>query len=145
MNPYTALSLYCVPSQVYNTMCRAFPRRFVLPLHVTSETPTGQNMNTRPSSSATCVKISKDKVSLKLNFILKYVFLNLHSLLVDILDVLLRNMSWQLILCCTKQTTLQGINSGGRTIHLLYLSKGSNVMMSKYSFYVKRSCRQNLT
>ncbi|XP_035522004.1 beta,beta-carotene 9',10'-oxygenase-like [Morone saxatilis] len=48
--------------EVYNAMCRAFPRRFVLPLHVTSETPTGQNLNTRPSSTATCVKISSDKV-----------------------------------------------------------------------------------
>uniref|UniRef100_A0A8C4D6Z8 Carotenoid-cleaving dioxygenase, mitochondrial n=1 Tax=Dicentrarchus labrax TaxID=13489 RepID=A0A8C4D6Z8_DICLA len=41
--------------EVYNAMCRAFPRRFVLPLHVTSETPTGQNLNTRPSSTGTCV------------------------------------------------------------------------------------------
>ncbi|XP_070773100.1 carotenoid-cleaving dioxygenase, mitochondrial-like [Enoplosus armatus] len=48
--------------KVYNTMCRVFPRRFVLPLHVTSETTTGQNLNTRPSSQATCVKLSKDKV-----------------------------------------------------------------------------------
>uniref|UniRef100_A0A7N8XF00 Carotenoid-cleaving dioxygenase, mitochondrial n=1 Tax=Mastacembelus armatus TaxID=205130 RepID=A0A7N8XF00_9TELE len=48
--------------EVYNTICRTFPRRFVLPLDVTSETPTGQNLNTQPSSKATCVKISKDKV-----------------------------------------------------------------------------------
>uniref|UniRef100_UPI003AAC1B43 carotenoid-cleaving dioxygenase, mitochondrial-like n=1 Tax=Centroberyx gerrardi TaxID=166262 RepID=UPI003AAC1B43 len=48
--------------EVYNTMCRAFPRRFVLPLNVTSDTPTGQNLNTRPSSTATCVKTSKDKM-----------------------------------------------------------------------------------
>ncbi|XP_028451334.1 beta,beta-carotene 9',10'-oxygenase isoform X1 [Perca flavescens] len=48
--------------EVYNTMCRVFPRRFVLPLQVTSETPTDQNLNVRPSSAATCVKISKDKV-----------------------------------------------------------------------------------
>ncbi|XP_029925368.1 beta,beta-carotene 9',10'-oxygenase-like [Myripristis murdjan] len=48
--------------EVYNTMCRVFPRRFVLPLSVTMDTPTGQNLNTRPSSTATCVKISKDKV-----------------------------------------------------------------------------------
>ncbi|KAM4620307.1 carotenoid-cleaving dioxygenase, mitochondrial [Polymixia lowei] len=48
--------------EVYNTLCRAFPRRFVLPLNVTSDTPTGQNLNTRPSSQATCVKTSKDKV-----------------------------------------------------------------------------------
>uniref|UniRef100_A0AAQ5ZMQ5 Carotenoid-cleaving dioxygenase, mitochondrial n=1 Tax=Amphiprion ocellaris TaxID=80972 RepID=A0AAQ5ZMQ5_AMPOC len=48
--------------EVYNTLCRAYPRRFVLPLNVTSETPTGQNLNTRPSSGASCVKVSKDKV-----------------------------------------------------------------------------------
>ncbi|XP_076606884.1 carotenoid-cleaving dioxygenase, mitochondrial-like [Chaetodon auriga] len=48
--------------EVYNTLCRAFPRRFVLPLHVTGDTPIGQNLNTRPSSEATCVKLSKDKV-----------------------------------------------------------------------------------
>lgn len=49
--------------QVYNSTGRAFPRRFVLPLHITSETPTGQNLNTRASSQATCVKTSKDTVS----------------------------------------------------------------------------------
>ncbi|KAG7236684.1 hypothetical protein INR49_000578 [Caranx melampygus] len=48
--------------EVYNTLCRVYPRRFVLPLNVTSETPTDQNLNTRPSSAATCVKLSKDKV-----------------------------------------------------------------------------------
>ncbi|KAK5858365.1 hypothetical protein PBY51_002511 [Eleginops maclovinus] len=48
--------------EVYNAICRAFPRRFVLPLQLTAETPTDQNLNTRPSSEATCVKISKDKV-----------------------------------------------------------------------------------
>ncbi|XP_068186443.1 carotenoid-cleaving dioxygenase, mitochondrial [Antennarius striatus] len=48
--------------EVYNDLSRAFPRRFVLPLHVTSDTPVSQNLNTRPSSKATCVQISKDKV-----------------------------------------------------------------------------------
>ncbi|KAL6098870.1 bco2 [Pungitius sinensis] len=48
--------------EVYNTMCRVFPRRFVLPLNVTGDTPTDQNLNTRLSSSATCVKVSNDKV-----------------------------------------------------------------------------------
>ncbi|KAF3840726.1 hypothetical protein F7725_006588 [Dissostichus mawsoni] len=41
--------------EVYNTISRAFPRRFVLPLQLTGETPTDQNLNTRPSSTATCV------------------------------------------------------------------------------------------
>nr|XP_020454650.1 beta,beta-carotene 9',10'-oxygenase isoform X2 [Monopterus albus] len=48
--------------EVYNTMCRSFPRRFVLPLNVTSETPSDQNLNTQTSSKATCVKVCKDKV-----------------------------------------------------------------------------------
>lgn len=47
---------------VYNTLSRAFPRRFVLPLDVTNETPSGQNLNTRTSSQASCVKVGKDKV-----------------------------------------------------------------------------------
>uniref|UniRef100_A0A6Q2XES2 Carotenoid-cleaving dioxygenase, mitochondrial n=1 Tax=Esox lucius TaxID=8010 RepID=A0A6Q2XES2_ESOLU len=42
--------------QVYNTTSRAFPRRFVLPLNVNDDTPTGVNLNTRPASSATSVK-----------------------------------------------------------------------------------------
>ncbi|TWW74831.1 Beta,beta-carotene 9',10'-oxygenase [Takifugu flavidus] len=48
--------------EVYNATGRAFPRRFVLPLHVTSEMATGQNLNTRASSQATCVKTGKDTV-----------------------------------------------------------------------------------
>ncbi|CAJ1064109.1 beta%2Cbeta-carotene 9',10'-oxygenase-like isoform X1 [Xyrichtys novacula] len=48
--------------EVYNTLSRAYPRRFVLPLNVTHETPMDQNLNTRPNSKATSVKISKDQV-----------------------------------------------------------------------------------
>ncbi|XP_029029081.1 carotenoid-cleaving dioxygenase, mitochondrial isoform X2 [Betta splendens] len=48
--------------EVYNAGCRAFPRRFVLPLRVTDETPAGQNLNTRSASGATCVKVGKNKV-----------------------------------------------------------------------------------
>ncbi|XP_056298745.1 carotenoid-cleaving dioxygenase, mitochondrial [Pseudoliparis swirei] len=48
--------------EVYNTMSRVFPRRFVLPLNVGGESPSEQNLNTRPSSAATCVHVSKDKV-----------------------------------------------------------------------------------
>ncbi|XP_007563249.1 beta,beta-carotene 9',10'-oxygenase isoform X1 [Poecilia formosa] len=48
--------------ELYNTNDKTFPRRFVLPLNVTSHTPTNQNLNTRPSSKATCVKISAYKV-----------------------------------------------------------------------------------
>ncbi|RVE63738.1 hypothetical protein OJAV_G00139170 [Oryzias javanicus] len=48
--------------EVYNTTERSFPRRFVLPLNLTSETPNNQNLNTRPSSTASCIKISQDTV-----------------------------------------------------------------------------------
>ncbi|XP_067087887.1 carotenoid-cleaving dioxygenase, mitochondrial-like [Osmerus mordax] len=48
--------------QVYNNMNKVFPRRFVLPLNVSADTPSDENLNTRPSSLATAVKISKDKV-----------------------------------------------------------------------------------
>lgn len=43
-------------------MCRVFPRRFVLPLNITSETPMDQNLNTRPNSTATATKVTNDKV-----------------------------------------------------------------------------------
>lgn len=49
--------------QVYNTLSRSYPRRFVFPLNVTNETPMDKNLNTRANSKATCVKVNKDKVS----------------------------------------------------------------------------------
>ncbi|XP_049582717.1 beta-carotene oxygenase 2b [Syngnathus scovelli] len=48
--------------EVYNTMCRVFPRRFVLPLNVDNTTPFKQNLNTLPNSSATALRIGKKKV-----------------------------------------------------------------------------------
>ncbi|XP_026854363.2 beta,beta-carotene 9',10'-oxygenase [Electrophorus electricus] len=48
--------------KVYNSMGKAFPRRFVLPLNITSKTPLGQNLNTQSNSSATAVCLSKHKV-----------------------------------------------------------------------------------
>ncbi|XP_046891256.1 beta-carotene oxygenase 2b isoform X1 [Hypomesus transpacificus] len=48
--------------EVYNTMSRVFPRRFVLPLNVDHNTPIGKNLNTLPDSTATAIRISKDKV-----------------------------------------------------------------------------------
>ncbi|XP_063059565.1 carotenoid-cleaving dioxygenase, mitochondrial [Engraulis encrasicolus] len=48
--------------EVYNMMCRAFPRRFVLPLDITNETPPNENLNTRPDSTATAIKLSNEKV-----------------------------------------------------------------------------------
>ncbi|XP_053729065.1 carotenoid-cleaving dioxygenase, mitochondrial-like [Synchiropus splendidus] len=48
--------------EVYNALCRSFPRRFVLPLNVNEHTSQGQNLNTRPNSPAACVKIGKNKV-----------------------------------------------------------------------------------
>ncbi|KAG7269696.1 hypothetical protein CRUP_021435 [Coryphaenoides rupestris] len=48
--------------QVYNTTSTVFPRRFILPLAVTDDTPSDQNLNTRPDSPATCVKTAPNKV-----------------------------------------------------------------------------------
>ncbi|XP_076024639.1 carotenoid-cleaving dioxygenase, mitochondrial-like [Genypterus blacodes] len=48
--------------EVYNSVSRVFPRRFVLPLNISMETPTGQNLNTRTCSQATCVKTSRERV-----------------------------------------------------------------------------------
>uniref|UniRef100_A0AAR2L297 Beta-carotene oxygenase 2b n=1 Tax=Pygocentrus nattereri TaxID=42514 RepID=A0AAR2L297_PYGNA len=48
--------------EVYNTICRIFPRRFVLPLVVGKDTPCGQNLNTRPDSPATATKTGENKV-----------------------------------------------------------------------------------
>lgn len=49
--------------QVYNTMCRVFPRRFVLPLNVDSDTAYNQNLNVRYSSTATAIRTGPNKVS----------------------------------------------------------------------------------
>ncbi|XP_038548670.1 beta,beta-carotene 9',10'-oxygenase-like [Micropterus salmoides] len=48
--------------EVYNTLCRVFPRRFVLPLTVDRDTPYDQNLNNRPNSAATSIRIAKSKV-----------------------------------------------------------------------------------
>ncbi|CAL8359875.1 unnamed protein product [Merluccius merluccius] len=48
--------------EVYNTMCRVFPRRFILPLHIGTETPCGTNLNSQMDSTSTAIKISNKKV-----------------------------------------------------------------------------------
>lgn len=48
--------------EMYNTMSRPLPRRFVLPLHISSETPLEQNLNTRLDSTATAVCRTKTQV-----------------------------------------------------------------------------------
>ncbi|XP_029302502.1 beta-carotene oxygenase 2b [Cottoperca gobio] len=47
--------------EVYNTLCRVFPRRFVLPLNVDRDTPYNQNLN-RPNCTATSIRLTKNKV-----------------------------------------------------------------------------------
>ncbi|XP_033969267.1 beta-carotene oxygenase 2b [Trematomus bernacchii] len=47
--------------EVYNTMCRVFPRRFVLPLNVDCDTPYDQNLN-GPDCTATAIRTDKNKV-----------------------------------------------------------------------------------
>lgn len=53
--------------QVYNTLCRVFPRRFVLPLNIDSQTPFNQNLIHLPNVTATCLRISTNKVGCSLN------------------------------------------------------------------------------
>ncbi|XP_008306930.1 beta-carotene oxygenase 2b [Cynoglossus semilaevis] len=48
--------------EVYNTLCRVFPQRFVLPLKVDDDTPYQENLNKRPDSTATCTRTEKNKV-----------------------------------------------------------------------------------
>ncbi|KAJ8343112.1 hypothetical protein SKAU_G00330400 [Synaphobranchus kaupii] len=48
--------------QQYESLPRAFPRRYVFPLGVDDNTPSGQNLNTNHSSLATAFKVAKDKV-----------------------------------------------------------------------------------
>ncbi|KAJ7401259.1 Beta,beta-carotene 9',10'-oxygenase [Pitangus sulphuratus] len=48
--------------QVYASLPRAFPRRFVLPLHVDPDTPVGKNLNPLPYTLAKAVKDADGKV-----------------------------------------------------------------------------------
>ncbi|XP_011481062.1 beta,beta-carotene 9',10'-oxygenase [Oryzias latipes] len=48
--------------EVYNTLCRVFPRRFVLPLNIDSQTPFNQNLVHLANITATCVRIGSNKV-----------------------------------------------------------------------------------
>uniref|UniRef100_A0A8B9S2E3 Carotenoid-cleaving dioxygenase, mitochondrial n=1 Tax=Apteryx owenii TaxID=8824 RepID=A0A8B9S2E3_APTOW len=48
--------------QVYNSTPRAFPRRFVLPLNVNSDTPVGKDLNPLSYTSARAVKDADGKV-----------------------------------------------------------------------------------
>ncbi|XP_025063434.1 beta,beta-carotene 9',10'-oxygenase isoform X3 [Alligator sinensis] len=48
--------------QVYNAVPKAFPRRFVLPLTVSSDTPVGQNLSPLSYTSASTVKEADGKV-----------------------------------------------------------------------------------
>lgn len=54
--------VFIVSHQVYNTLCRIFPRRFVLPIDITHDTPYNQNLNNRPNSTASSVRFDKNKV-----------------------------------------------------------------------------------
>uniref|UniRef100_A0A3Q2CD48 Beta-carotene oxygenase 2b n=1 Tax=Cyprinodon variegatus TaxID=28743 RepID=A0A3Q2CD48_CYPVA len=48
--------------EVYNTLCRVFPRRFVLPLRIDPSTPYNQNLIDLPDCTATAIRIGKNKV-----------------------------------------------------------------------------------
>ncbi|KAM6933561.1 carotenoid-cleaving dioxygenase, mitochondrial-like [Xenentodon cancila] len=48
--------------EVYNTLSRTFPRRFVLPLNIEPATPYNADLNKLPDSTASCVRTDKYKV-----------------------------------------------------------------------------------
>ncbi|KAM4567050.1 beta-carotene oxygenase 2b [Odontesthes bonariensis] len=48
--------------EVYNTLCRVFPRRFVLPLNVDHHTPYNCNLVDLPHCTATSIRTSKNKI-----------------------------------------------------------------------------------
>ncbi|XP_041851016.1 beta-carotene oxygenase 2b [Melanotaenia boesemani] len=48
--------------EVYNTLCRTFPRRFVLPLTVDQRTPYFQNLIDLPTTTATAIRTGKNTV-----------------------------------------------------------------------------------
>lgn len=56
------ICLLLSPKQVYNSVARSFPRRFVLPLHVDLNTPEGENLSPLSYSSASAVKQADGKV-----------------------------------------------------------------------------------
>nr|KAF6436982.1 beta-carotene oxygenase 2 [Molossus molossus] len=49
-------------AQVYNSVAISYPRRFVLPLHVSSNAPKGENLSPLPYSSASAVKQADGKI-----------------------------------------------------------------------------------
>jgi len=51
--------------QIFGSVARTFPRRFVLPLNVNSDTPVGKNLNPLSYTSAKAVKDSDGKVCAK--------------------------------------------------------------------------------
>lgn len=62
MNDNFLNSLFLFPEQVYNSVARSFPRRFVLPLHVGLNAPEGKNLSPLTYSSASAVKQADGKV-----------------------------------------------------------------------------------
>lgn len=56
------ICLLLSPKQVYNSVARSFPLRFVLPLHVDLNAPEGENLSPLSYSSASAVKQADGKV-----------------------------------------------------------------------------------
>ena len=56
------ICLLLSPKQVYNSVARSFPRRFVLPLQVDLNAPEGENLRPLSYSSASAVKQADGKV-----------------------------------------------------------------------------------
>lgn len=53
---FPTICLFLCPEQVYELKAKSFPRRFVLPLDVSVDTPEGKNLSPLSYSSASAVK-----------------------------------------------------------------------------------------
>lgn len=62
MNDNFLICFFLSLEQAYNSVARSFPRRFVLPLHVSLNAPEGENLSPLSYSSASAVKQADGKV-----------------------------------------------------------------------------------
>lgn len=62
LNDNFLICSFLSPAQVYNSAATSFPRRFVLPLHVSLDAPEGENLSPLSYSSASATKQADGKV-----------------------------------------------------------------------------------
>lgn len=62
MNGNLLICLFFSLEQAYNSVAKTFPRRFVLPLHISLDAPEEENLSPLSYSSASAVKQADGKV-----------------------------------------------------------------------------------